>query len=80
MIWSGHCCRITVHENMVLLQMKLLPDDDQSVGTALSLGQSIGRDVADQGSVCNLYMASDTKSVSRQSALYQVSDDIVVVF
>lgn len=56
-----------------LIKMKLLADDDQSVGTALSIGQSLGKDVTDQGSRCNLYMTPEAKSVSRQSALYQAA-------
>uniref|UniRef100_A0A0N5AQ30 Palmitoyltransferase n=1 Tax=Syphacia muris TaxID=451379 RepID=A0A0N5AQ30_9BILA len=56
-----------------LIKMKPLSDDDQSVGTALSIGQSLGKDVTDQGSRCNLYMTPESKSVSRQSALYQAA-------
>lgn len=49
------------------IRMKQLTDDSQSVE------QSLNRKALEDGSKCNLYEDSETKSVSRQSALYQAA-------
>lgn len=54
-------------------QMRQLTEDDQSVGTALSLGQSFQKEGAEDGSKCNLFEEQENKSLRRQSALYHVS-------
>lgn len=53
--------------------MRQVPEDDQSVGTALSVGQSFHKENNEEGSKCNLYEEQDNKSIRRQSALYHVS-------
>ncbi|VDM39085.1 unnamed protein product [Toxocara canis] len=51
-------------------KMKQLAEDNQSVGTTLSIGH---RDAVFDGSKCNLYEDNEEKSMSRQSALYQAA-------
>ncbi|KHN73302.1 Palmitoyltransferase ZDHHC5 [Toxocara canis] len=52
------------------IRMKQLAEDNQSVGTTLSIGH---RDAVFDGSKCNLYEDNEEKSMSRQSALYQAA-------
>lgn len=53
--------------------MRQVPEDDQSVGTAVSIGHSFHKDFPEKGSKCNLFDEHDNKSLRRQSAIYHVS-------
>ncbi|VDN33299.1 unnamed protein product [Gongylonema pulchrum] len=55
------------------IRMRQVADDEQSVGTALSLTQSVHKEAMREGSTCNLLEDQDDKSACRQSALYHVS-------
>ncbi|KAL4002396.1 DHHC palmitoyltransferase family protein [Acanthocheilonema viteae] len=55
-----------------LIRMRQVPEDDQSVGTALSLGHSF-HNFPEKGSKCNLFDEQDTKTLRRQSAIYHAA-------
>lgn len=57
--------------------MRQVPEDDQSVGTAISMGHSFHKDHPEKGSKCNLFDEQDNKSLRRQSAIYHVSNNLL---
>lgn len=54
--------------------MRQVPEDDLSIGTAISMGHSFRKDFGEKGSKCNLLDEQDSKSLHRQSAVYHVND------
>ncbi|VIO90962.1 Zinc finger DHHC domain containing protein 5, putative [Brugia malayi] len=56
-----------------LIRMRQVPEDDQSVGTAISVGHSFRKDIPEKGSKCNLFDEQDNKSFRRQSAIYHAA-------
>ncbi|CAG9534691.1 unnamed protein product [Cercopithifilaria johnstoni] len=56
-----------------LIRMRQVPEDDQSVGTAISMGQSFHKDFPEKGSKCNLFDEQENKSLHRQSAIYHAA-------
>uniref|UniRef100_A0A0R3RJ34 Palmitoyltransferase n=1 Tax=Elaeophora elaphi TaxID=1147741 RepID=A0A0R3RJ34_9BILA len=56
-----------------LIRMRQVPEDDQSVGTAISVGHSFHKDFPEKGSKCNLFDEQDSKSLRRQSAIYHAA-------
>lgn len=70
------CVTISSYDHIIIFivniwnsQMRQAPEDEQSVGTAISIGYSF----PEKGSKCNLYDEQDNKSLRRQSAIYHVS-------
>ncbi|VDM97911.1 unnamed protein product [Thelazia callipaeda] len=55
------------------IRMRQVAEDDQSVGTAVSVGQSFKKNISDRGSKCNLFNEQDNKNSRRQSAMYQAA-------
>ncbi|EFO27619.2 hypothetical protein LOAG_00870 [Loa loa] len=51
------------------IRMRQVPDDDQSIGTAVSMSHSF----PEKGSKCNLFDEQDNKSLRRQSAIYHAA-------
>ncbi|KAK6101147.1 DHHC palmitoyltransferase family protein [Brugia pahangi] len=56
-----------------LIRMRQVPEDDQSVDTAISVGHSFRKDIPEKGSKCNLFDEQDNKSFRRQSAIYHAA-------
>ncbi|MCP9258570.1 Palmitoyltransferase [Dirofilaria immitis] len=54
-------------------EMRQVLEDDQSIATSVSLGQSFHKNLPEKGSKCNLFDEQDSKSLRRQSAMYHAA-------